>query len=1191
MKLHPFTKNTVRYLCWIFLGIYAPELSYAQSDNCASPTVINSVGTSCTNLTGQTLLGATQSSPNVTPGSCGGVAGADVWYSFVAQSTNPTITLSSIGASLRAAGTRVQILSGTCPSGFSVLACAGSTTTPLSVTGSGLTINQTYFIRVFTPTVTPAGTAASWGYNICITNSAPANDNCAGAITLTSSTSCSNTAGNLGPASNSAVTITAPDCAATFFNDIWYKFVAQTTNPTITLSGLTGLANPGIQLLDNNCGGTFTPLFCGTTSIAADYLLPGNTYYIRVYSTTSLTGSAGFNICITDPVASPPSNDDCSGAINLLISASCSNIPGTVSGSTYNASVPVGCAGGTPAYDVWYKFTALTSSSTITLSGAGANFNTPRLQLFSGTCSGLVSMACGTTTITNATVAGTTYYVRVYSLTGPAPNGNADFSICVAATGAFVRYGNSYVNITRKTTGGVVQNGDVLEIRMTINHTSGTMTKLRFVDNVPSKTTMATLAPHDSIRVITNEGLTFRKYTLASGDDAGTYKASPLPGEYNIRLNPAFGSSTAAVPTVQTNALGGAVGSMNAGSDKPKGGGGMLFAIAYRVVVTGVAGDTITLNPAQFIYNDGTSDITLTGTPFKIVISNPLTLCTNSIGVNIASEFGGTFGSGITPNRPTDLSIPISGYSFINNVNANNNVGDGRYGIVKNTSPKNSSLATARRRPNCGVAPALAVNDPNDCSNRMFGGFWYIGGDHTGTNNAAGNPPPAPGTVGGYMLEVNADFVASEIYRQNITNLCPNTYYEFSAWVKNICPTCGIDSSGSQFAGTPTAPTNGYVGVYPNLTFALNNVDYYNTGEIDTLGWQKKGFVFKTDSTQTTATFSIRNNSQGGGGNDWALDDIAVATCFPGMTYSPSNNPNICENNTITITDTVRSIFNNYVLYKWQRWSALTSGPWTDIPGASGTATPVLVGSTYQFVGSYVIPTTDATAANAGDQYRLVVASTSSNLSGTSCSYTDPTNITINILLNCGPPLLIDILSVNGNLTNNKAKITWVTSREDEKVKYSIERSDDGITFYSVGMVDSYFNTNAENNIYNFLDPQTVNDKVYYRIVVIKTSGDKKYSRTIQLNVDEKNKLRFGTVVNPFISSVSYEIISPTNGMAKIDLMDAFGKVVKTDAHQVFPGTNALYLTNTDGLATGVYVLRVTMNETTIYRKVMKEKK
>ena len=134
----------------------------------------------------------------------------------------------------------------------------------------------------------------------------------------------------------------------------------------------------------------------------------------------------------------------------------------------------------------------------------------------------------------------------------------------------------------------------------------------------------------------------------------------------------------------------------------------------------------------------------------------------------------------------------------------------------------------------------------------MFNGHWDIDGDHSGTTNAIGNVPPAAATPSGYMLMVNADYVASEIFRQTITNLCPNTYYEFSAWIRNICQTCGIDSTGAQFAGTPTAPANGYVGVYPNLSFALNDIDYYSSGEVDTLGWMKKGFMFRTGPTQTS---------------------------------------------------------------------------------------------------------------------------------------------------------------------------------------------------------------------------------------------------------------------------------------------------------------------------------------------------
>ena len=81
-------------------------------------------------------------------------------------------------------------------------------------------------------------------------------------------------------------------------------------------------------------------------------------------------------------------------------------------------------------------------------------------------------------------------------------------------------------------------------------------------------------------------------------------------------------------------------------------------------------------------------DVTLTATPFNILISNPLNLCANSIGLNNAVENGGTFGSGNTLNRSYDLTTPIAGYTFLPDVSAYNGVGDGRYAIVNNMSPK-----------------------------------------------------------------------------------------------------------------------------------------------------------------------------------------------------------------------------------------------------------------------------------------------------------------------------------------------------------------------------------------------------------------------------------------------------------------------------------------------------------------------
>ncbi len=131
------------------------------------------------------------------------------------------------------------------------------------------------------------------------------------------------------------------------------------------------------------------------------------------------------------------------------------------------------------------------------------------------------------------------------------------------------------------------------------------------------------------------------------------------------------------------------------------------------------------------------------------------------------------------------------------------------------------------------------------------------------------------------MLVVNAAFTAGEVYKDTIKNVCPNTYYEFSAWVRNLCGVCGIDAS-SNSSYTP--------GVLPNLSFAINNVDFYTTGNIlhDNY-WQKSGFIYKTGATETQFSITIKNNAAGGGGNDWVLDDINLSTCYPDLINSPKD--------------------------------------------------------------------------------------------------------------------------------------------------------------------------------------------------------------------------------------------------------------------------------------------------------------
>src|SRR5688572_24001068 len=259
----------------------------------------------------------------------------------------------------------------------------------------------------------------------------PANDECSAASLLTSSTSCVNTAGTNVNATWNPSSLPIPGCGATDKYDVWYRFVAQSSSHTITLSSAPG--NIRVQILSGTCG-AFTSLACGNSSLTYNSLTIGNTYYIRVY-TQNNPGAGSFNICITH---SPPTNDNCPAAVSLTSNTSCVNTAGTLNSATANGATPLGCFAAGTYYDVWYSFVAAHTTETVTISSLGANITNPQIQIYGGTCAGLTNIsACGTTSITQPGLTiGTTYYIRVANLnSNPSGIGGvADFNICVTHT-------------------------------------------------------------------------------------------------------------------------------------------------------------------------------------------------------------------------------------------------------------------------------------------------------------------------------------------------------------------------------------------------------------------------------------------------------------------------------------------------------------------------------------------------------------------------------------------------------------------------------------------------------------------------------------------------------------------------------------------------------------------------------------
>ncbi|MFT5310637.1 MAG: PKD repeat protein, partial [Bacteroidia bacterium] len=132
-----------------------------------------------------------------------------------------------------------------------------------------------------------------------------------------------------------------------------------------------------------------------------------------------------------------PANDDCGGAIDLTVGATCVTTSGTTAFATESEA---GCAG-TADDDVWYSFTA--TAETVTLDVQGSASFDGVVEVFSAAtgCGDLVSLGCLDATLTgdleSANITGMTigdvYYVRVYHYFSSLA-ADPTFDICVYNT-------------------------------------------------------------------------------------------------------------------------------------------------------------------------------------------------------------------------------------------------------------------------------------------------------------------------------------------------------------------------------------------------------------------------------------------------------------------------------------------------------------------------------------------------------------------------------------------------------------------------------------------------------------------------------------------------------------------------------------------------------------------------------------
>jgi len=734
-----------------------------------------------------------------------------------------------------------------------------------------------------------------------------------------------------------------------------------------------------------------------------------------------------------------------------------------------------------------------------------------------------------------------------------------------------IDYGKSYVNLTKGTIGGTIEPGDTLQIRATFvvggSIANDYVDSCAYFDVIPANTSYVPT----SLSILTNEGKLYKGFTDATGDDAGWISGS------NVQINMGFKNAPTASATRRGRIK---------YNDKPSFFGGTCIMIAsYKVVVTGGYGSKVSLGAGTISYLPFGGTLTsITFNQDTVMVFKNYGICDNTAANNaVINEFGGTFGSGKAKNRTASTKVSTN-YTYAQF--AANMPNDYYYCISNNTSTGGVGYTTSNTWaiPDANIIPGQ--------SHRVFN-VWDIIGDHTGaTNPLLGNP--ATDTVngtGGYMAVINSSYKTGIAFLDTVYNLCPNTYYQYYAWIRNICSKCACDSNGkgpSSVGYIPTALKDSS-GVYPNLTFNVNGYDYYTTGDIQYSGqWVKKAFTYLTGPTQTSMVIYIRNNAPGGGGNDWAIDDIGVATCAPNIALTPNKPDTLCQGADDTVRFKVTAYFNNYTEWKLEQsvnGGATWTSPGNDTTGlpANGSATPVYNPATnlYEYIVTryYRLNYVDPMVT-----YRLTIASTAASLSNSGCSYIASTPKIIRTV-NCLIVLPVSI-AFNGQLHNQHANLEWTSTNETANTNYTVERSDgDQFHFREVDALTGMAFKDP-GIVYHFTDPVPVSGQVYYR-VRINDNGRFNYSKTILLSNDMIN-LEIKSLVNPFTDMISLDLSAPAAQNTSFTVYDAFGRVVHRETQYVNEGLNSIKIYGMGALQTGLYVLQIRYGTEMISKRIIK---
>jgi hypothetical protein len=174
--------------------------------------------------------------------------------------------------------------------------------------------------------------------------------------------------------------------------------------------------------------------------------------------------------------------------------------------------------------------------------------------------------------------------------------------------------------------------------------------------------------------------------------------------------------------------------------------------------------------------------------------------------------------------------------------------------------------------------------------------------------------------------------------------------------------------------------------------------------------------------------------------------------------------------------------------------------------------------------------------------------------------------------------LPLTLTDFSGQRTGNNVLLGWTTATEQNTSYFEIQRGTDGADFAPLSKVFAAGNSDIIRN-YQYTDPlPTASATVYfYRLKMADIDGEFTYSPVLAIGGNTHSGLSLTAYPNPFRQQLTLLMESPEAQNVQLLVTDFSGARLMTNLIPLQKGTNVLPLSSLQRLATGIYMVTLSM--------------